>query len=167
MKRPLTFPVLVFGLYAGLFATGVTPAAPSPKTHPCALITRADAARALGLQPRPGVAAPASDYAPANAPDTTCAYFGAPKGFVRVTYMGDVHDYTDFHNRMGADAIDVHGIGDAAFWIKGNGEMLHVMRHGFAFTVILHYQTGNTTLADPQAPLPQLIVLAKAGASRL
>ncbi len=167
MKRLLALSIVLPVLAAGLVAIALAAGAWSPRSNPCALVTRADARRALGVQPRAGVAAPASDYAPPNAPKTTCAYFGAPKGYVRVTYVGDASSYEAFRKQLAGDVVDLHGIGDAALWVKSDAEIIHVLKRGFAFTVLLHYQSDNAALNDPKAPLPQLIQLAKIAASRI
>lgn len=167
MKQLLACTAAVPLLCIAFFAVGSADLSNSPKSSPCALITRADATRALGLRPRPGIAAPAGDYAPANAPNTTCAYFGAPKGYVRVTFMGNMQNYQDARKRAEPDVVDLQGIGDAAYWIKGDAESIHAIKHGFAYTVTLHYQSDNMSLANPKTPFPQLFKLAKIAASRL
>lgn len=133
-------------------------AAASPRTNPCDLITRADAAKALGVTPRPGV----------HAPSNTCAYFGAPAGYVRISFMqGGTSGFAAARKNAQPDVIDVGGIGGTAYYVKGEGEIINAVSHGFWYAVTLHFQSDDVKLANPSKPLPQLIELAKIAASRL
>ena len=81
--------------------------------------------------------------------------------------MGDARSYETFRKQVAGDVVDLHGIGDAALWVKSDAEIIHVLKHGFAFAVLLHFQSDNAALNDPKMPLPQLIQLATVAASRL
>jgi hypothetical protein len=130
----------------------------APRTNPCDLITRADAANALGITPRPGV----------HAPSNTCAYFGAPAGYVRISFMqGGMSGFAAARKNARPDVVDVAGIGSTAYYVKGEGEIINAVSHGFWYTVTLHFQRDDARLANPAEPLPQLIKLAKTAASKL
>ncbi|MHB8461692.1 MAG: hypothetical protein ACYDA1_03500 [Vulcanimicrobiaceae bacterium] len=142
---------------AALLASSNIGAIAAPISNPCELITRTDAAKALGKMPRPGV----------HAPSNTCAYFGASTGYVRISFMaGGMSGFIAARKNALPDVVDISGIGSAAYYIKGEGEIINAVSHGTWYAVTLHFQSNDMKLANPPKPLPQEIALAKTAASR-
>ncbi len=126
--------------------------------QPCDVITRTDAAKALGARPRPGV----------HAPSNTCAYFGASTGYIRISIMaGGMSGFTAARKNALPDVVDIDGIGTDAYYIKDEGEVINAVSHGIWYAVTLHFQSDDMHLSNPPKPLPQEIALAKLAASRL
>jgi hypothetical protein len=142
-------------------AAGTTPAAPPsprPASDPCRLVTRAEAAAALGqpvanVQPRQGFLV------------RSCLFSGAPGGgqLIVQLHQGPAASLAQFRVARRPDDQPVGGVGDDAWFTPDTG-LLDVRKGAARFQAGLLDATGRSR--SRRVP-PGLLILAKKIAARL
>ena len=149
-------------------APGASSATPSLLGHPCAVLTHGEVSAALGAPASKGFAVGsnrtnASLGAAITGPKDLCRYH-ASTGSVDVTIDAYPNARAKFlHERsLSFPYVNISGIGDSAFCI--GGDAIYVLKGSIIYFVSLDF---NKRVANPHVPYPQLVTLAKIGASRI
>jgi hypothetical protein len=141
-------------------AAGTTPTAPAagPTSDPCRLVTRAEAAAALGqpiakVRPRQGFLV------------RLCLFVSAPGGrqLIVQLYQGPAASLAQFRMARRPDDQPVAGVGDEA-WFTPDTCLLDVRQGAARFQVGLLDATGRP---GPRRVPPSLVTLARTIAGRL
>ena len=149
-------------------APGASSATPSLLGHPCAVLTHGEVSAALGAPASKGFAVGsnrtnASLGGPITGPKNLCRYH-ASTGSVDVTIDAYPNARAKFlHERsLWFPHVDLSGIGDSAFYIGGSA--IYVLKGSIIYFVSLEFKNR---VANPRVSYPQLVTLAKLGASRI
>jgi hypothetical protein len=148
----------------GAPAGGSEPATSSPpasggagKSHPCSLVTAADAQTALG------VAAPATTTDKDDGLYTDCVYTSADgRHILSIQILDDTDDKADFDKNVN-NLTPVPDVGDGALF-SGDMDLMSVLKGDVLMNLLLNDESGDTSPAQVEAALT---VVAKAAVSRL
>jgi hypothetical protein len=127
------------------------------KSHPCSLVTAADAHTALG------VAAPATTTNKDDGLYTDCVYTSADgRHSLSIQILDDTDDKADFDKNVN-NLTPVPGVGDGALF-SSDMDLMSVLKGDVLINLLLSDESGDTTPAQVEAALT---VVAKAAVSRL
>jgi hypothetical protein len=144
-------------------STGATPlAASTAGGNACSLVTEADATTALGTDPGPGTAN-------TGAHDSSQCHYGAYQSklvLVNITPTQGKPAYDNMRNNAdtgkAGSAVDVAGVGDAAFEVDSDGSAGIFFRKGDALVLV-----SVVFYLAPSPPTDQARALAKLVAGRI
>src|SRR5262245_36774951 len=124
-----------------------TKEAPPPAGDACSLLTKQDAAAALGEAASGAKSLPDPSIAPPGAKASGCEYAGSGFHKVQVIIVGPLSDTSQYffrqqHAKKGKEGPS--GLGDDAWWSDDKHEELQVLKGATFFSVILQ-RSGDPT----------------------